>query len=1241
MVTSPQKKWLKGAALALLALAALYLVGANIFLNSDAAFELINRKPEKLWIHWDQGWTIVPGMVTVQGLEIRGQTRRFQWYARVDEIRTWVALTALVGKTFSTNSMRGHGLKFYMRQRLAPEAEPWQETDLTPPIPGLSNPPKPPPEKLYPLTTPKRPWTIELNDALITGVREIWIERLRFEGEGQAQGSMTHVVKGTVEVPVASVTLSAGEVRVGTESAIKNVELSAHVTLERFHPKKQKGLEVLRFISGSVRIAGGLANLDFLKAFFRQAPWLRIDGKGRLDADFRLDKGMLAPGTRIIVDTADMTTNVFDYTLDAKGKGRVEGRVEVDDQKPVARLTLTLDNFSVSPPGTGKPLIRGRGLQIGGESAELDLRDPFGDLTLVVDMPAVEIADLTVLNNFIPKKTGIAVRAGNGHLRTYFRGSPQTLVGQGEFEVVGQGVVTQFENITIAGDMRLSAGLEYGSLKNDKGLQLFPNENLPLEVTDVELELSSAEIREHKRTVAHNVELALETEFGRSTLDMKKALGLLRFTAGSVRVKGTVPDLSYLNRYVPQQSGLRIGAGAGQLQGQFTTAAGQPHATGSFALTGPSVAARFGDLAVAGELNIDTDLRVSLPQTGNKGLVVFEEKSSRLEILKGRVTLAGGAIKDRSQTIANEIALEFTSTFGPNAFDKQDTNALLRAMAGSARIAGNIPDLRYFSDQIPKNTGLRVRAGAARFEAELATASGRSSTEGSLALAGKNVRAAFREVAISGDIKLAVDVAYGAGDTGVVVSKDGALAIPKLSFALENGELLLGDGKVVQNLEVALDSSFDHLVLQEQTWRDGLRAASGSVQVSGQFLGLRFLKAYFRKAPWLDIGGAGKLDADLRVRKGVLAPGSRLVVDANAIRADFLDYSVTGAGTVRGRVARKGNGSFSEVIVTLDDFQQTHADFDQPYIFGTGFSVTGVSTELDLTDPFTDLKVALDLPESDLPHFGVYNAYIPSNSCIFIYQGSGRLRSHFDFDAKTESASGVIVLNADRVIVQFSNMTMAGDLKVHARLKNGNMKARTFDMSGTKVEFRNAYIGTAKIGTDTTWWAELELPKGKGSFTIPAQLDARIEMRLRDTRPVVVFLAQKKGIVRWFKNMLTVKDINGRADLRMNGDSIEVEGIEMTGDQLQILGNLDIFRNEFAGILYARLRNWQVGFELKDGRKKIKLSKAKPWFEKRRQAYEARKWFEKEEGRERESLADATSSKKDERVVPARTECWK
>ncbi|GMQ76638.1 MAG: hypothetical protein BMS9Abin01_1925 [Gammaproteobacteria bacterium] len=1241
MSTSPQKKWLRRTAAALIALAAIYLVGANVFLNSEFAFELINRKPEKLWIRWDKGWTIVPGVVTVRGLQVRGQDRRFQWYARIDEIRARVALTALVRKTFSTNSIRGHGLEFYMRQRRTLDAEPWKETDLTPPIPGLANPPTPPPEQLYPPSIPTRPWTIELNDALITGLRQVWIDRLRFEGKGRVEGSMTHVVKGTVEVPAGTVTMSSGDVHIGTELAIKDIALTASVSLERFDPKKERGFEVLRFISGSVRIAGGLDNLDFLKTFFRQAPWLRIDGKGRLDADFRLDKGVLAPGTRITVDTADMTTNVFDYTLDAKGKGRVEGRVEVDDQEPVARLALTLDNFSVSPPGTDKLLIRGRGLQIGGESAELDLRDPFRDLTLVVDMPAVEIADLTVLNNFIPASTGIAVRAGSGRVRTRFRSSPRTRVGQGEFEVVGQGVVTQIGEITIAGDMKLSAGLEYGSLKDDKGLQLFPNKNLPLEVTDVELELSSAEIRERKRTVARNVELALETKFGRSTLDMKKALGLLRFTAGSVRVKGTVPDLSYLNRYVPQQTGLRIGAGAGKLQGRFTTAAGQPHATGSLALKGPSVAARFGDLAVAGELNLDTDLRISLPQAGNQGLIVFEDKSSRLEILKGSATLAGGEIKAHKQAVANEVALEFTSTFGPHALDKKDTNALLRSMNGSARIAGNIPDLSYFSGQIPKNIGLRVRAGAARFEGEFATASGQSSAEGSLALAGKNVRAAFREATLSGDIKLATDVIYGGGGTGVVVSKDGPLAIPKLSFALGNGELLLGDGEVVQNLEVALDSSFDRLVLQAQTGRDGLRAVSGSVRVSGQIPGLQFLRAYFRKAPWLDIDGAGQLDADLRVRKGVLLPGSRLAIDAKALRVDFLDYSVKGAGKVRGRIARTNGRPMSQVTVSLDDFEFARHDFQQPYIFGTGFTITGTSSELALPDPFTDLKLTLDLPDSDLPNFGVYNAYVPPDSCIFIYQGSGRMRSRFDFDAKTESASGEIVLSANRVIMQFSNMTMTGDLKVHTRLQNGDMKARSFDMSGTKVELRNAYVGTAKIGTDTTWWAQLELPKGKGAFTTPAQLDARIEMRLRDSRPVVVFLAEKKGIVRWFKNTLTVKDIKARADFRMNGETIEVEDIEMTGDQLQILGELDISRREFAAVLYAQLKNLKVGIELKDGRKKIKLSKAKPWFEKRRQVYQAHKWFAKTQERKPAAEAAPPPPAKDERVVPARTECWK
>ncbi|MFQ5936261.1 MAG: hypothetical protein ACE5LB_07630, partial [Acidiferrobacterales bacterium] len=140
-MTKSTRKWLIIAVSVVLAIEVIYVVGANVFLNSERAFDLINRKPEKLWLRWDKGWTLVPGVAHVEGLQIRGQDRNFQWYAQLDEITTAVSLTALIEKRFRTVWMRGSGLNFSMRQRLPLGSTPGKEAALMPDIPGLSNPP--------------------------------------------------------------------------------------------------------------------------------------------------------------------------------------------------------------------------------------------------------------------------------------------------------------------------------------------------------------------------------------------------------------------------------------------------------------------------------------------------------------------------------------------------------------------------------------------------------------------------------------------------------------------------------------------------------------------------------------------------------------------------------------------------------------------------------------------------------------------------------------------------------------------------------------------------------------------------------------------------------------------------------------------------------------------------------------------------------------------------------------------
>ena len=160
------------------------------------------------------------------------------------------------------------------------------------------------------------------------------------------------------------------------------------------------------------------------------------------------------------------------------------------------------------------------------------------------------------------------------------------------------------------------------------------------------------------------------------------------------------------------------------------------------------------------------------------------------------------------------------------------------------------------------------------------------------------------------------------------------------------------------------------------------------------------------------------------------------------------------------------------------------------------------------------------------------------------------------------------------------------------------MQARSFDMSGTTIELNNTYVGSGKIETDTSWWGRFELPKAKGTFTIPAQLDAHVQMSLRDSRPVVVFLAAKRGVVKWFKNLLTVPNIQASADVKMQGKMVQVQNLAMTGDRFEILGDLDIAQRRLGGVFYARLRNLSVAVELRDDRKKWKLTNSKAWYEK-------------------------------------------
>lgn len=203
------RKWAIRIGATLLVFEVFYVVGANFFLRTDLLTNLINKKPEKTNISWDSAVTYLPGFATVKGFTLRSQTPRDQVYVHVAEADARISLIKLAFKTIHIRDVDAKGVDFRYRERLdSPRRNEAQEGPLEPPgniefypeIPGLSNPPDPKPEDLYPRKKKKRPWTIKITGADVEGPVKVALNEFRLEGDGSVGGGVTVKPRKTITI---------------------------------------------------------------------------------------------------------------------------------------------------------------------------------------------------------------------------------------------------------------------------------------------------------------------------------------------------------------------------------------------------------------------------------------------------------------------------------------------------------------------------------------------------------------------------------------------------------------------------------------------------------------------------------------------------------------------------------------------------------------------------------------------------------------------------------------------------------------------------------------------------------------------------------------------------------------------------------------------------------------------------------------------------------------------------------
>jgi hypothetical protein len=427
--------------------------------------------------------------------------------------------------------------------------------------------------------------------------------------------------------------------------------------------------------------------------------------------------------------------------------------------------------------------------------------------------------------------------------------------------------------------------------------------------------------------------------------------------------------------------------------------------------------------------------------------------------------------------------------------------------------------------------------------------------------------------------------------TGMSLVPRGPMAFPGIHAVMTSGDLTAGKATIFARLGLDVDATIDPFVGRTIHRLGFFKYLSGTIAARSDDASLFFLEPYFRKTPWIRFKDRGAGRVVLNLDHGRLRQGSTLDVRNDHVDMELLDRHLTGKMVITGRIETAGGALQSHISGLLTDFQLAPLGSTTPYARGERLTIDAMSRAMDLSNPFSDTRVVVDLPRADLLDLKFYNFLFPRATKFRFLSGTGWLRYHFEGSHESRSLQGDIDFVVDKGVAAYEDQKMYGGFTLRARLKGASPEEQRYDISGTSLAVR---------GDQPPWTALITLPRAHMRASQPPAIRTRVRLKMQDTRPLVALFDALHGAPHWVLRMLTIEDIHGVADLDLHGGTLAATDIEVTGQGLRALAELTFGDKTSEAILYARLHGFSLGIARNPSGRQIKIVRPLHWFEQQR-----------------------------------------
>lgn len=546
------RRWALRIALGLLAFYGLYLLAANIFINSRLGEQAVNRKPEKFQMHWDGGHSWWFGHVRLHGVRLQGQVRRLAWNVQAEEVSGHVAIWPLLKKEVRVPLIEAEqvsGGAHHVTREL-------------------------------PVPTPRDGgWVLRFEHITSHSLRTGSFDTLSLQGKGQADvGFVKQLRGGPMELLPSTASFEQAQLRLDDQPLLADAALQARFAIDRHRREEAPGVRKLLKTTAHLSLTGATSAVDVAVDGNGKIGYTVVPGRGQAKIDLGFERGVLTRGSRV-------AWSIPVGGHDASGAQRRDAfglALAVEDD-----IALRIK----SPPLKDSRLAIDADLRLRGR--EVPLQD-FRSLLPRASGHVVghwRFSSLAWIEGFFPQASWLHLN-GAGDVDAdvqVVQGklAPGSRIGVPEVDAVVDVMGNRIRGQANA-DIRLDAGPQG---------QLAPH----LQVVMQQFHIAATRAPDEPYVEGRNLRLVLDAVGQVGTLrDAMKG----RVTFEQARV----PDLRVYNAFLPRQQ-MRFNGGSGLLSGDLSLDTAGEVGQGTLAIAGRAASMHLAGIDVQGDLDLHLQLR--------------------------------------------------------------------------------------------------------------------------------------------------------------------------------------------------------------------------------------------------------------------------------------------------------------------------------------------------------------------------------------------------------------------------------------------------------------------------------------------------------------------------------------------------------------------------------------------------------------------------------------------------------